>query len=188
MTLSAELYETAGNKLIASFNGRGDDVEKLLLLIESKSSEFFREIKDMNAPVATSTTDVIPDEQSHAIPDEKINVISGEKTDVIPGLTGNPLADSRSKVGESIPANVNDEPEKKSGIAGKVVFGISAAATVAGAILAVAGNSQAKKAAERNSDDLHRDLDDAKTGQTLRGVGIGVAIAGAVGIGLSFVF
>ena len=30
LTLSAELYETAGNKLIASFNGRGQNVEELL--------------------------------------------------------------------------------------------------------------------------------------------------------------
>ena len=100
-----------------------------------------------------------------------------------------------SQVGESIPANVGESAENASAenVAKKsgprwVVFGISAGATVAGALLAVAGNSQAKKAAERNSDDLQRDLDEAKTGQTLRGVGIGVAIAGAVGIGLSFVF
>ena len=33
LTLSAELYETAGNKLIASFNGRGANVEELLTLI-----------------------------------------------------------------------------------------------------------------------------------------------------------
>ena len=45
LTLSAELYETAGNKLIASFNGRGDDVEGLLKLIEDKSPEFFRAVK-----------------------------------------------------------------------------------------------------------------------------------------------
>ena len=45
LTLSAELYETAGNKLIASFNGRGANVEELLDLIKQKSPEFFRQVK-----------------------------------------------------------------------------------------------------------------------------------------------
>lgn len=45
LTLSAELYETAGNKLIASFNGRGANVEQLLDLIKQKSPEFFRGVK-----------------------------------------------------------------------------------------------------------------------------------------------
>ena len=45
LTLSAELYETAGNKLIASFNGRGQNVEQLLDLIKQKSPDFFRRIK-----------------------------------------------------------------------------------------------------------------------------------------------
>ena len=41
LTLSAELYETAGSKLVTSFNGRGNDVEELLKLIEEKSPAFF---------------------------------------------------------------------------------------------------------------------------------------------------
>ena len=45
LTLSAELYETAGNKLVASFNGRGANVEELLDLIKQKSPEFFRRVK-----------------------------------------------------------------------------------------------------------------------------------------------
>ena len=45
LTLSAELYETAGNKLIASFNGRGENVEELLELIKKESPAFFRNIK-----------------------------------------------------------------------------------------------------------------------------------------------
>ena len=45
LTLSAELYETAGNKLIASFNGRGANVEELLDLIKQKSPDFFRQVK-----------------------------------------------------------------------------------------------------------------------------------------------
>ena len=95
---------------------------------------------------------------------------------------------SESKVGESIPANVGDSA--KNGVHW-IPLSISAAATVTGVVLAVVGNSKAKKAADRNSrylDDLEKDLDDAKSGQTLRGVGIGLAIAGAVGVGFSFAF
>ena len=49
LTLSAELYETAGNKLMASFNGRGSNVEELLELIKQKAPEFFRSIKGNSA-------------------------------------------------------------------------------------------------------------------------------------------
>lgn len=45
LTLSAELYETAGNKLIASFNGLGENVGELLEIIKQKSPEFFRMVK-----------------------------------------------------------------------------------------------------------------------------------------------
>ena len=45
LTLSAELYETAGNKLIASFNGLGPNLSTLLTLIIQKSPDFFRNVK-----------------------------------------------------------------------------------------------------------------------------------------------
>ena len=45
-TLSAELYETAGNKLVASFNGQGASVKELLEIIKEKSPNFFRKIKN----------------------------------------------------------------------------------------------------------------------------------------------
>lgn len=45
LTLSAELYETAGNKLVASFNGQGASVKELLEIIKEKSPNFFRKIK-----------------------------------------------------------------------------------------------------------------------------------------------
>ncbi len=196
LTLSAELYETAGNKLVASFNGRGDDVEKLLLLIESKSTEFFHAIKDLNAPETANSSSSTPIEDLSAppvVPSEQSDVIPDEQTHVIPAQAGISLDEPRKeKVGESIPANVNDEPEEKSGIAGKVVLGIGAAATVAGAVLAVVGNNKAKDAAETkrfaNEDEYNDAKDKAKSGQMLRGIGIGLAIAGAVGIGVSFAF
>lgn len=105
------------------------------------------------------------------------------------------LDGKESRVGESLPANVGGEPSEnvveKSGPRW-VVLGIGAAATVTGVVLAVVGNNKAKDAANAprfaNQSEFNKSRDDAKSGQTLRGVGIGLAIAGAVGIGLSFVF
>ncbi len=44
-SLSAELYETAANKLITSFNGQGASVKELLEIIKEKSPNFFRKVK-----------------------------------------------------------------------------------------------------------------------------------------------
>ena len=96
LTLSAELYETAGNKLIASFNGRGQNVEELLVLIENKSHEFFNSIREMTQPAETSAPVDLPKA-------DKVNV--ERKVD-----------DKVSKVGESVPANVDASaatPSKK---------------------------------------------------------------------------
>ncbi len=68
---------------------------------------------------------------------------------------------------------------------------LSAVVATTGVILAVSGNSMAKKASEKGAsseDGFQKNIDDAKTGQTLRGVGIGLAIAGGIGLGLSIAF
>jgi len=44
-SLSAELYETSGNKLISSFNGQGADLNELLEIILQKSPDFFKSVK-----------------------------------------------------------------------------------------------------------------------------------------------
>lgn len=173
LTLSAELYETAGNKLIASFNGRGQNVEELLVLIENKSHEFFSAIREMTQPAETSAPVDLPKA-------DKVNV--ERKID-----------DKVSKVGESVPANVDASaagtPAKK-GIHW-VPLSISAVATVTGVVLAVVGNSKAKSESEKkpaSQDEYNKRHDDIGTYQTMRAVGIGVAIAGGIGVGLSFAF
>ena len=45
LALTAELYETAGNKLVASFNGNGTNVEGLLKVIKENAPEFFGKVK-----------------------------------------------------------------------------------------------------------------------------------------------
>lgn len=96
--------------------------------------------------------------------------------------------DNKADLSASIPSNVESDNEKKTKW---VVLGISAAAVLTGVALAVVGNNQAKDAANKGGisiDEFDKNIDDAKSGQTLRGVGIGLAIAGAVGIGVSFAF
>lgn len=93
-----------------------------------------------------------------------------------------------SIVGESISANVENS---KSKTAKWVILGISAATTVTGVVLAIAGNSQAKDAYQKeysSKSEFKKNRNDAESGQALRGVGIGLAIAGVIGIGISFAF
>ena len=45
ISISAELYETAGSKLVASFNGLGASVDALIDVIKAKAPEFFRKAR-----------------------------------------------------------------------------------------------------------------------------------------------
>ncbi|PWJ69088.1 PEGA domain-containing protein [Fibrobacter sp. UWR4] len=45
LTLSVEIYETAGNKLVASFNGDGENVKDLLAVVKLQAPDFFRKVK-----------------------------------------------------------------------------------------------------------------------------------------------
>ncbi len=45
LTLSVEIYETAGNKLVASFNGDGENVKDLLAVVKQQAPDFFRKVK-----------------------------------------------------------------------------------------------------------------------------------------------
>ena len=181
LTLSAELYETAGNKLIASFNGRGQSVEDLLDVVVKESREFFGMIREV-----TPSESVVQEAKTEAT----VEVVQADES--VSSLNSKV---GESKIGESIPANVGKDVATKEKSAKKgvrwVPLSISAVATVTGVVLAVVGNSKAKNASEKKYSteaEYKKYHDDAKSGQTLRGVGIGIAIAGAVGIGLSFAF
>lgn len=91
--------------------------------------------------------------------------------------------------GKSIPSNIDGflaKMQKR-----WIPISVGAVTSVTGVVLAVVGNSSAKDAADKGGksiDDLKKNRDDAQFGQTMRGVGVALAIIGAVGIGLSFVF
>ena len=197
LTLTAELYETASNKLIASFNGRGSDVEELLELIKEKSPAFFRRVKELSGvasePVAQEVKAPVEEKKDSVVvkkdPVEVKKDSVQKKADTAYVDFNGDLGWDDAKVSESVPANVEGQSSKS--IARWVVLGVGAAASVTGVVLAIVGNSKAKHAAEEDfytqseKDDL---MDDVKSAQRLRAVGIGIAIAGAVGIGLSFAF
>ena len=91
------------------------------------------------------------------------------------------------KVGESVPAQVDNAQKKIHWIP----IGIGAAVSVTGVVLAVVGNSKAKSASEKEYStvtEFKKYHDDAKSGQSMRGVGLVLAVLGAAGIGLSFAF
>jgi hypothetical protein len=100
-----------------------------------------------------------------------------------------PAAGTAPQAGDKVD---NGIPEaKKSGDTHWVLIGISAATLVAGTTLAVVYNSKAKSESEKKPasqaefDERH---DNIGTYQKLRTAGIGIAILGGIGLGLSIAF
>lgn len=88
----------------------------------------------------------------------------------------------------------NPEDSKKDNTWSTARIGILAGAGalfVGGTILAAVANSKAKSLSEEkpsSEDEYNKNHDDIGSYQTSRGVGIGLAIVGAIGIGVSFAF
>ena len=96
---------------------------------------------------------------------------------------------SGATMGESVPANV--ESSKGGGSARWIVLGVSAAVAITGVALAIVGENTAMDAADRGGktvSELEKNRDDAEFGQTLRSVGLGLSLVGAIGVGVSFAF
>lgn len=145
LAISAEIYETAGNKLLASFNGRGAGVNELENIIKEQSADFFRKVKGATGGWG--------------------------------GATG--FSD--------IPTYVDADENSIHWIP----VGISAATFITGTIIAIVGNSSAKSTYDdgaQNAQEYKSRKNDIHSAQTMRGVGVGIAIVGAVGLGLSFAF
>ena len=189
LTMTAELYETAGNKLIASFNGRGVDVNELLSIIEQKSPDFFRAAREMTASTAAET------ENAQIVSADTAKPVAAETKSEEKTLVEQPSNELKDKpavnVGESVPANV--EAQEKSRVAHWVFFSVGGVVAVTGGVLAYLGNKKAKDAAEKGENnwrhtDLEENRDKAESGKTLRGIGLVVLAAGVVGMGISFAF
>ena len=107
-----------------------------------------------------------------------------------------PVAESAAPVAETAPQAGdkvdNGIPEaKKSGDTHWVLIGISAATLVAGTTLAVVYNNKAKTESEKkpaSQEEFNQRHDDIGKYQKFRTAGIGIAIVGGIGLGLSIAF
>lgn len=189
-----------GLELNAEYNGEPQNVGVFIDWVESGSTPFVGEVplcadivlkgdgwseKVSVVPkwheVIRGTHQLRRNPEKPAMSENRTRMKANETYDELNGK------ESSMNVSESIPANVESGNGK---MTKWVVLGISAATTVTGVVLAVVGNGKAKNAANRGGssiDDFDKNIDDAKSGQVLRGVGIGLAIV-SVGIGLSFAF
>ena len=88
--------------------------------------------------------------------------------------------------GESIPTNITEEKKPVRW----VPLSISAVTFMTGVLLAVVENIQMKNSPAQSDgkEDRIKELDGKHSAQTGRAVGLGLAVLGATGIGLSFAF
>lgn len=157
LTLSAELYETAGNKLVASFNGRGTDVEDLLEVIKDYSPDFFQTVKIGTAEVFNGEINKKkPEELTGETPVEDFPVANVKQN------YGKHNSIESVRMNKNIPVNV--DAKKSRSAAGKAMLGASSVVTFAGVLLAVI------------TDDAMRDV----------GIGLVIAGGIAFAISLSF--
>lgn len=61
LTINVELYETSSGKLMTSFNGRGENIEKLEQVINEKSGALFDMIKVSNQKAVVVPVDTVKD-------------------------------------------------------------------------------------------------------------------------------
>ena len=103
-------------------------------------------------------------------------------------VTG-PATQSAPQTGESVDTGIPEA--KKSGDTHWVLIGISAATLIAGTTLAVVYNSKAKSESEKmpaSREEFNKRHDDIGKYQKYRTAGIGIAIVGGIGLGLSIAF
>lgn len=59
LAITAELYETASSKLVASFVGKGESVEDLEKIVKEQSPDFFKKARDLNERKSDTTKAVV---------------------------------------------------------------------------------------------------------------------------------
>ena len=145
----------------------------MLESVKKQAPNFFRSIKDGFAGFGNEPP--VPEAASTATDS------TGTASDTLSNIT-------ETNTEESIPSNV--ETGKKRG-SHWVSIAVCTGVTLIGSVMTIIGNTLAKDAAERGGQTLSRledNRDDAETGQTLRGIGIGLALVGAVSLTLSLSF
>ncbi|MBR6942338.1 MAG: hypothetical protein IKH55_04560 [Fibrobacter sp.] len=174
LTISAEIYETAGSKLVASFNGHGANVEELLKVIKDNASEFFRKVKGDDPSSSPKSGGRRVNKGAGGIGDFLSSNNSSEEfeaNEISVGsvnLDSTPADKDNGKVLRSSKP-IGDVPAVKNRAKnawirwGSIIAGSALLST--GLVLAVINDEQ-----------------------PVRGVGIAMSIIGTIGIGISYAF
>lgn len=173
LAISAEIYETSGNKLVASFNGHGANVEELLKVVKNCAAEFFGKVKGEqqtpNSMERRAGAGGIGDAQSldntsAEYDDENSRFRNVDLKNLQVEKNTEEVKRSNKPIGE-VPAVKNTRA---------LVWLHFGFLGVGGVLLSVGTVLAADVAGDG--------------GSTKRGVGIALAIIGAVGMGVSFAF
>lgn len=189
-----------GLELNVEYNGEPQSVSLLIDGVESGNTPYTGEVPlcaeiKLNGNGWTEKLDITPKwhevvQVTHKLQHSPQNVFTKEDAIRVNAKIAYDELDSKqsSNVGNNIPTNVENG---KSKAAKWILLGVGSAATITGIVLAAVGNSQAKNASKKeysSKEEFQKYRKDASSGQSLRGVGLGIIFTGAVGIGLSFAF
>lgn len=180
LALSAEIYETAGNKLVASFNGRGKNVEALLKVIKENAPDFFGKVKS-NRDAGSGGIDEVgsldPDANEDA---DKVKVARAK--DVQFGDDDDDDMPRSNKPINDVPAVKNTQ--NRVWIRWGLIGGGSVLLTT-GIVLAAMGSTDTTT--EYDYETFEEKTVDNGNGTKL-GIGIALSIIGAAGIVVGFCF
>lgn len=180
LALSAEIYETAGNKLVASFNGRGKNVEALLKVIKENAPDFFGKVKS-NRDAGSGGIDEVgsldPDANEDA---DKVKVARAK--DVQFGDVDDDDMPRSNKPINDVPAVKNTQ--NRVWIRWGLIGGGSVLLTT-GIVLAAMGSTDTTT--EYDYETFEEKTVDNGNGTKL-GIGIALSIIGAAGIVVGFCF
>ena len=180
LALSAEIYETAGNKLVASFNGRGKNVEALLKVIKENAPDFFGKVKS-NRDAGSGGIDEVgsldPDANEDA---DKVKVARAK--DVQFGDDDDDDMPRSNKPINDVPAVKNTQ--NRVWIRWGLIGGGSVLLTT-GIVLATMGSTDTTT--EYDYETFEEKTVDNGNGTKL-GIGIALSIIGAAGIVVGFCF
>lgn len=184
LALSAEIYETAGNKLVASFNGNGKNVEALLKVIKENAPEFFGKVKsnrDAGSGGIGEASSVDPDANEDAEEDADKLAVTPAK-DVQFDDDDDDMPRSNKPINE-VPAVKNTQ--NRVWIRWGLIGGGSVLLTT-GLVLAAFAGEEDEYETDYDTWEMKKKKGDDGTLQF--GIGIALSIIGAAGIVVGFCF